>query len=94
MSNLSEPIEPLDEEARCASASTGSGATAFARLLQLAETRASGQIRRVAQFIAVTYNGQSYPFDLYELRAVDVAFGDDMLQCHDALRWAASTCTP
>lgn len=88
MSKLSEPVESLDEEGRRARASTGSGAAAFSRLLHLAETRDSGQVRRVAQFIAGTYNGQSYPFDLYELRAVDVAIGDDMLQCLDALRWA------
>jgi len=61
---------------------------AYARLLKLAETRDSGQIRRIAAFLASTYNGQVFPFDLYELRAVDVEISDDMLACMDALRWA------
>ena len=39
-------------------------------------------------FIAAVYNGQVFPFDVYELRAVDVAISDDMLLCLDALRWA------
>lgn len=61
---------------------------AFARLLELAETRDSGQVRRVAQFLASTYNGEAFPFNLYELRAVDIEISDDMLSCLDALRWA------
>lgn len=63
------------------------GAHAFARLLALAETRQSGQIHRIARFLASTYNGEIFPFDLFELRAVDVAISDDMLACLDALRW-------
>jgi hypothetical protein len=54
----------------------------------LAEERDSGQIVRVARFLAATYNGQAFPLDVFERRAVDVAIGDDMLQCLDALRWA------
>ena len=68
-------------------ATTAKGGHAFQRLLQLAETRDSGQVRRVALFIAATYNGEAFPFDLFELRAVDEAIGDDMLLCIDALRW-------
>ena len=41
----------------------------------------------MAQFLAATYNGQSYSFDLFELRTVDVEISDDMLVCLDALRW-------
>lgn len=67
---------------------TTTGAQAFARLLTLAERYDSGQISRVAKFIAATYNGQAFPFDLYDLRAVDIAISDDMLVCLDALRWA------
>jgi hypothetical protein len=66
---------------------TQAGAQAFARLLKLAEERDSGQIPRIARFLAATYNGQALPFDLFELRAVDVAISDDMLCCLDALRW-------
>jgi hypothetical protein len=69
-------------------AAQASAAHAFARLLTLAEKHDSGQIRRVVGFLASTFNGQAFPFDLYELRAVDAAISDDMLCCLDALRWA------
>ena len=48
---------------------TAKGGHAFQRRLQLAETRDSGQVRRGALFIAATYNGEAFPFDLFELRA-------------------------
>ena len=35
-----------------------------------AETRDSGQARRIVQFIAATYDGTAFPFDWFELRAV------------------------
>ena len=77
----------LDEYQTRSRAASATGAQAFARLLRLAEQRNSGQITRVARFHAATYNGQAFPLDLFELRAVDVAISDDMLQCLDALRW-------
>jgi len=67
---------------------TAAGAQAFAHLLKLAEERDSGQIVRVARFIAATYNGQAFALDPFDLRAVDIAISDAMLQCLDALRWA------
>ena len=67
---------------------TAIGAQAFARLLALAEHRNSGQIVRVVEFIAATYNGQAFAFDLFDLRALDIDISDDMLRCLDALRWA------
>jgi hypothetical protein len=70
--------------------STHRGAQAFARLLTLAETRESGQVLCIARFIAATYNGQAFPLDPFELRAVDIAISDDMLSCLDALRWGAA----
>lgn len=60
---------------------------AYERLLSLTEKRDSGQIRRVAYFIAATFDGQTFPLDLFDLRSVDVAVSDDMLICLDALRW-------
>lgn len=74
-----------DKRARQAQAAA---AQAYARLVELAETRDSGQISRIARFLASTFNGQAFPFDLFELRAVDVEISDDMLACLDALRWA------
>ena len=67
---------------------TQAGAQAFARLLKLAEDRDSGQIPRIARFIAATYNGQAFQLDPFDLRSVDLAISDDMLCCLDALRWA------
>lgn len=66
---------------------THAGAQAFARLLALSEERDSGQIVRIARFLAATYNGTAFPLDPFELRAVDIAISDDMLCCLDALRW-------
>ena len=69
-------------------AATARGAQAFARLLHLAEQQSSGQIARVVRFIAAIYNGQDFAFDLFDLRALDIAISDDMLIGLDALRWA------
>ncbi len=66
---------------------TQAGAQAFGRLLKLAEERDSGQIPRIARFLAATYNGQAFQLDLFELRAVDIVISNDMLSCLDALRW-------
>lgn len=86
--NPHEEIEAaLDEFQTRSHAATATGAQAFARLLRLAEERDSGQIVRVARFLASTYNGQAFPLNLFELRAVDVAISDDMLHCLDTLRW-------
>ena len=65
-------------------------APAFADLLHLAETRDSGQIRRIAAFIAASYNGECFKFDLLDLRILEVAISDKMLICLDCLRWAVS----
>jgi len=62
-------------------------AQAYGRLLSLAENQDSGQVRHVARFLAATYNGAEFTFDLFDLRALDVAISDDMLICLDALRW-------
>ena len=78
----------MDLSASRACEATRKGAQAFARLLHLAEQRSSGQIARVAGFIAATYNGDTFKLDPFELRCLDVAISDDMLLCLDALRWA------
>lgn len=87
MSLSPENLDGVDAFAVRSGDAAGKGAQAFARLLRLAETRESGQIPRIARFLAATYNGQAFPFDLFELRALDVAISDDMLSCLDALRW-------
>jgi hypothetical protein len=64
--DMAHQQERWDARARAAQ---GAAARAYARLLKLAETRDSGQIRRVAQFLtcSASYNGQAFPVDLYEL---------------------------
>ena len=76
-----DSFEPRSRDA------TAIGAQAFGRLLALAEQRSSGQIVRVVQFIAASYNGQAFAFDLFDLRALDIDISDDVLRCLDALRW-------
>ena len=82
-----EVEDAIDLSASRADESTRKGVQAFARLLHLAEQRSSGQIVRVAAFIAATYNGDAFKLDPFELRAVDIAISDDMLLCIDTLRW-------
>jgi len=60
---------------RCSHEAEAKAVPAFARLLDLAETRNSGQIRTVVQFIAATYNGRAWRFDPFDLRGLDVAIG-------------------
>ena len=81
-------IDALDSFEPRSRDATSTGAQAFARLLALGEQRNSGQIVRVVQFIAATYNGQAFAFDLFDLRALDIDISDDMLRCLDTLRWA------
>ena len=68
-------------------AAQAKAAQSYSRLLHLAETRDSGQIRYIARFLASTYNGTAFPWNPFELRGLDVEIGDDMLTCLDALRW-------
>lgn len=62
-------------------------AHAYARLIDIAASSDTGQAARVAQFVAATYNGNAYAFNLFDLRTLDVPISDDMLTCMDALRW-------
>ena len=87
MNTPADLVDEFDLYAARSERATREAVPAFARLLKLAEERDSGQIVRVVRFLAATYNGQAFPLDLFELRAVDVAISDDMLQCLDALRW-------
>ena len=80
-------FDEQEEWEQRATAAQAKAAQAFERLLALAEERSSGQGRRVAGFLASTFNGEAFPFDLFELRALDIAISDDMLLCLDALRW-------
>ena len=45
---------------------TQASTQAFARLLKLAEERDSGQIPRIARFLAASYNGQAFPFCIFQ----------------------------
>lgn len=87
MNNFADQDRKQAEWAERAYRAQAAAAQAIERLLDLAETRDSGQIRTVAHFIAATFDGQTFPFDLFDLRTVDVDISDDMLLCLDALRW-------
>ena len=76
-----------EEWAARASIAQVQAAHAFDRLLSIAQDSDTGQARRIAGFLASTYNGTNYPFDLFELRAVEIEISDAMLLCLDALRW-------
>src|ERR1700761_6689495 len=67
--------------------SQGAAAHAYARLLNLAETCASGQIETVARFLASVCPRRAGAFSMFDLRAVDAEISDDMLTCIDAVRW-------
>lgn len=83
-------FERMNEWDRRAREAQAKAAQALLRLLDVAERQDSGQARRVATFLAATFDGAAYPLDLFELRALDVALADDALACIDALRWGRS----
>ncbi|MDO8772011.1 MAG: hypothetical protein Q7K57_25555 [Burkholderiaceae bacterium] len=97
MSNYNQPMSDDERNALDAGlqecenrsiAAQAKAAQSYSRLLHLAETRDSGQVRYIARFLASTYNGTAFPWNPFELRGLDVDIGDDMLACLDALRWA------
>lgn len=74
------------EWARRAKEATALAGPAFERLLSQVETgRDSGQISRIAAFVAATVG--LHRFDMYDLRALDIELSDDVLACLDAIRW-------
>lgn len=73
---------------RSKSEATAKGGQAFLRLRSLAEAVDSGARPALSRFIASTYNDQDFPYDLYDLRLMDVTISDNMPACLDALRWA------
>lgn len=81
----SQELQRIAQRKRAATAQVGQ---AFLRLLHLAEAHDSGQARRIAAFLASTFDGQAFGLDPFMLREVDAAIADDMLACLDALRWA------
>lgn len=52
---------------------------AFERLLNLAETRDSGQIKKIVGFLAACFNSGAYRWDLSDLRVLDDTIRSDML---------------
>ena len=66
-------------------AATEKACDAFERLLYLSETRDSGQIRRVAQFLAAAWGTKN--FELHALRSLDAEIGNDMLAVMDGIRY-------
>lgn len=54
-------------------------AEAYGRLAALAETRNSGQIVRIAGFLAATFNSYEFKFDISDLRGLDESIRADIL---------------
>jgi len=80
-------IRQKDRESEVAAyRATINGIQAFERLLNFAETRDSGQIRYIAQFLAGVW-GADGGIKLDCLKSLDKAIGDDMLAVLDAVRW-------
>lgn len=67
-------------------AATRNGIQAFERLMHLAETRRSGQIQSIAQFLAGVW-GADPGLKLESLKGVDKSIGDDMVAVLNAIRW-------
>lgn len=80
-------MEKPDEQAwaRRSNQATVAGAEAFGRLVSFAELSDTGQGRTASRFVAAVIGAR--PYDMHDLRAVDIAISDDMLICLDALRW-------
>ena len=54
-------------------------AEAYGRLVSMAETRDSGQIERIAAFLACTFNPSTYKLDISDLRVLDRSIRADMI---------------
>lgn len=55
------------------------GVPALRRLMRVAEHSDTGQARCIAAFLAGLYDGERFPFDLTDLRALDTRFVTDVL---------------
>ena len=60
MSNTTNPQDDSDEWQRRSGQAQVTAAQAYGRLLVLAETRDSSQVRRVAGFLASIFDGQAF----------------------------------
>jgi hypothetical protein len=87
MTTLEEMNRQTREWDSRAMAAQSRGAQAYERLLSLAEASDTGQARIVAKFVAATYNGHAFSWNLFELRGLDVELSDDCLLVLDCLRW-------
>lgn len=78
----------LTETAMRGHTATKKGLVAFKRLIQMAETRQSGQIEKIALFLwSIWDQTKESRFDLLDTRELDTAIGDDILSVIDAIRW-------
>lgn len=67
---------------------TKKGRVALERLIQMAETRQSGQIGKIALFLWCIWDQtEKSRFDLFDMCGLDVAISDDILSVLDAIRW-------
>ncbi len=77
---LSAFVQEIKRQKLEAAVDRAAGEPALRRLVELCETRDSGQLRHVAGLLAGLYNGYEYPYDLTSLRALDFNLQLDCLK--------------
>lgn len=77
--------EELTRLERAGVAATENGIAALERLIYLAETRSSGQIRDIASFLAAVWGATDLRMDV--LKGLDEEIGADMIAVLNAIRW-------
>lgn len=75
---IEDTAQLASQQAHRAELASAAGA-AYDRLLTLAETRDSGQIARIAGFIAATFNWHEYRWDWSDIRCLDLPIAADFL---------------
>jgi hypothetical protein len=77
---LSAFAQEIERIRRQATIDRAAGEPALRRLVELCESRTSGQVRRIAGFLAALFNGEDYPYDLTSLRSLDLDLQLDCLR--------------
>jgi hypothetical protein len=76
MDDFSKKMAALEAER---DAAISAGVPALRRLMELAESRDSGQIGTVVRALAGLYNGRRFPLDLTQLRGLDTDIFEDLI---------------
>jgi hypothetical protein len=77
---LSVFAQEIERIKRITTKDRAAGEPALRRLVELCESRSSGQLHRIARFLAGLFNGDDYPYDLTLLRSLDLDLQLDCLR--------------